>query len=156
MLLCDASPSEAQHSFEKWHLRKIRADRVVLSPSPGLRSALPGCPCPLPLLGGGTKVPQKLTLGYDFMPVIFEGLEDIVKGARGQDGDREETEQRDAFRWSPSFNLSPEGTLGCVHYPSWRSAPIPGSPQLWTISGSCELWHFLASLLCTREQRRFA
>lgn len=55
------------------------------------------------------------------MPVISEGLEDIVKGARGQDEDREETEQRDAFRRSPSFNLSPQGTLGCVHYPSWRS-----------------------------------
>ncbi|CAM9850663.1 unnamed protein product [Rangifer tarandus platyrhynchus] len=26
--------------------------------------------------GGGTKAPQKPTLGYDFMPVIYEGLED--------------------------------------------------------------------------------
>lgn len=45
---------EAKRGFEKWRLRKIRADRVVLSPSPGLRSAYPADHA-LPLLEGGTK-----------------------------------------------------------------------------------------------------
>ena len=34
--------------------------------------------------GGGTKVPQRLTLGYDFMPVIYEGLEDGAGWGRGR------------------------------------------------------------------------
>ena len=145
MLLCDASPSETQHGFKNWRLRKIRADRVVLSPSPRLRSVLPSWPRPLPLPGGGTEVPQKVTLGYDFLPVIYEGLEDIVKGARGQDGD--------AFRQSPSFNLSPQGTLGCVHYPSWWSCPKTRKSSAMDHPCSRELWHFPTSLLCTWEQR---
>ena len=80
-------------------------------------------------------------------------------GVGEQDWEEEATQQRDAFRQSPSFTLLPWGTLAChlrlmvvLPQDSELGFCLTARQALAVDRGKAQ--HFLASFLCICEQRR--